>query len=245
MLHQRHILVVDDDPEIGNLLQDYLQQHGLRVSVAKNGREMWQVVRDRQVDLLVLDIMLPGDDGISLCRQLREESEVPIIMLSAAGSEADRVVGLEVGADDYLAKPFGPRELLARVKALLRRSAGKLGSRRAAKRVAALPILQFAGWRLDRNRQQLIAADDLVVPLARSEYELLLVFLEHPGRVLSRELLMDYTRGKMHDSFDRAIDVAIGRLRKKIEQDPRHPQIIVTVRGGGYQFAAEIVEQEE
>ena len=160
-------------------------------------------------------------------------------MLSAAGTEADRVVGLEVGADDYMPKPFGARELLARVKALLRRSNGALGSK--SKQVAALDDIKFAHWKLDRNRRQLLSADNIATPLSSGEYELLLVFLENPERVLSRELLMDYTRGKMSDSFDRAIDVQIGRLRKKIELDPKQPQIIITERGGGYKFAAKIL----
>jgi two-component system, OmpR family, response regulator len=241
MLHQRHILVVDDDPEIGELLQDYLSQHSLRVSVAKNGIEMWRVVRDARVDLVILDVMLPGEDGVSLCKKLRSEFDMPILMLSAAGTEADRVVGLEVGADDYMPKPFGPRELLARVKALLRRSNGALANK--SKKIAPLQTIDFAHWQLDRNQRRLISSDNVATPLSTGEYELLLVFLENPGRVLSRDLLMDYTRGKTVQNFDRAIDVQIGRLRKKIEIDARHPEIIVTERGGGYRFAAKILEE--
>ena len=242
MLHQRHILVVDDDPEIGDLLQTYLSQHSLRVSVAKNGRQMWQIINDARVDLVILDVMLPGEDGISLCKKLRDENDIPIIMLSAAGSEADRVVGLEVGADDYIPKPFGARELLARVKALLRRSNTALADK--SKQIAPLKSIKFAHWQLDCNRRQLIATDSVAVPLSTGEYELLLVFLENPERVLSRELLMDYTRGKTSSNFDRAIDVQIGRLRKKIELDPKRPAIIITERGGGYRFAAKIISGE-
>ena len=171
-------------------------------------------------------------------KKLRTENDIPIIMLSAAGSEADRVVGLEVGADDYIPKPFGARELLARVKALLRRSNGALADK--SKQVAALKAIHFANWSLDRNRRQLISTDSVAVPLSTGEYELLLVFLENPERVLSRELLMDYTRGKPAASFDRSIDVQVGRLRKKIELDPKHPKIIITERGGGYKFAAQV-----
>lgn len=235
-----HILVVDDDPQIGELVQDYLKQHGYQVSVATRAREMWRIFKSKAIDLVVLDVMLPGEDGISLCRQLREQSAVSIIMLSAAAEEADRVVGLEVGADDYLTKPFSPRELLARIKALLRRSVGGLAEQRETQTLASLPNLYFGDWMLDRKRRQLSTVDHITVPLTAGEYDLLLIFLEHPERTLSRDQLLDLTRGREAGPYDRSVDVQIARVRKKIEKDPKHPILITTVRGGGYQFNAKV-----
>ncbi|MCH9769272.1 MAG: response regulator [Gammaproteobacteria bacterium] len=235
-----HILVVDDDPQIGELIHDYLVQHGFRVSTARNGQEMKRVMQRCQIDLVVLDIMLPGPDGLTLCRGLREDSDVIIVMLSAVGEEADRVVGLEVGADDYLAKPFSPRELLARIKALMRRTTGAVALRRRQNQALQLPSLCFLNWTLDCNKRRLITADKITVPLSTGEYELLLAFLEHPKRTLSRDQLLDITRGREGSPFDRTIDVQVARLRKKIEENPKDPRIIITVRGGGYQFAAEV-----
>lgn len=232
-----HILIVDDDPEICALVSDYLSQHGYRVSTAHNGVEMQRIMKKFTFDLVVLDIMLPGEDGLSLCRKLRETSEVFIIMLSAIGEETDRIVGLEVGADDYLGKPFSPRELLARIKALARRS---LGAAKSPRKIVGLPDIKFINWTLDQNKRRLIAPDGVAVPLSTGEYELLLAFLENPGRTLSRDQLLDITRGREAMPFDRTIDVQVARLRKKLEADPKNPQIIVTVRGGGYQFNADV-----
>lgn len=243
MTSQAHILIVDDDPQISELLSEYLTQRGYRISVAGDGLQMRRELKKISPDLVVLDVMLPGEDGISLCRELRKQSAVPIIMLSAADEESDRVVGLEVGADDYLPKPFSPRELLARIKALLRRASGNLATERQASHLAALPPLTFAGWTLDRNKQQLTTEDKVVIPLSRGEYELLLAFIEHPGRVLSRDQLLDLTREREAEPFDRTIDVQVGRLRKKLEQDPKNPKIIKTVRGGGYQFDVTVNQQ--
>jgi two-component system, OmpR family, response regulator len=240
LMTQSHILVVDDDPQIRTLLHDYLEQHGYRVSVARDGNEMWREFKKYAIDLVVLDIMMPGEDGLSLCRKLREQSEVSIIMLSAIGDETDRVVGLEVGADDYLAKPFGPRELLARVKALMRRSSGNLSEQRQAKRIASMPNIRFNEWALDQNKRRLVSPEGVTVPLSSGEYDLLLAFLENAGRVLNRDQLLDITRGREAQPFDRTIDVQVARLRKKIEKDPKNPQMLTTVRGGGYQFDAEI-----
>lgn len=245
MTTKQHILIVDDDPQIADLLSDYLQKHGYRVTTARDGHQMWRELKKYQIDLVVLDIMLPGDDGITLCRKLREESEVLIIMLSAAGEEADRIVGLEVGADDYLAKPFSARELLARIKALSRRTTGALADKRKASHIARQPNLRFNDWLLDRNKRRLIAPDGVTVPLSAGEYELLLAFLEHAERTLSRDQLLDLTRGREASPFDRAIDVQVARLRKKIEDDPKNPNIILTVRGGGYQFDAKVTLEEE
>ena len=240
MLKKSHILVVDDDPQIGDLLSDYLKKHGYRVSVARDGQAMKRLLDQFSIDLLVLDIMLPGEDGLSLCRTLRETSEVPIIMLSAVGDESDRVIGLEVGADDYLAKPFSPRELLARVKALVRRASGRLAKQRQSRHIAQMPNIYFKNWTLDQNKRRLIAPDSVTVPLSLGEYELLIAFLEHPQRVLTRDQLLDITRGRESVPFDRTIDVQVARLRKKIEKNPKSPEIILTVRGGGYQFAPEV-----
>lgn len=236
-----HILVVDDDPQIGELLKEYLEQHNFRVSVARNGQEMQRVMTRCQVDLVVLDLMMPGEDGLSLCRKLRDTSDVMIIMVSAMREESDRIVGLEVGADDYMGKPFSPRELLARIKSLTRRAAadtGALGLR--SQRVAELPSIYFAGWQLDRNRRRLLSPDAVTVPLSAGEYELLLAFLEHPNRTLNRDQLLDLTHGKESGPFDRTVDVQVARLRKKIEVDPKKPLLIITVRGGGYQFDGEV-----
>lgn len=233
-----HILVVDDDSQIRDLISDYLKQHNFRVSSARDGQEMWRVLKKATIDLVILDIMLPGDDGLTLCRKLREESGVMIIMLSAVGEETDRIVGLEVGADDYLAKPFSPRELLARIKALARRTTGPLAQERKARHLAETPPIRFNDWQLDQNKRRLIAPDGVAVPLSSAEYELLIAFLENPNRVLNRDQLLDLTKGREAQPFDRTIDVQVARLRKKIEADPKNPLILQTVRGGGYQFKA-------
>lgn len=235
-----HILIVDDDLQIGDLLSDYLQQHGYRVSTARNGNEMQRMLKKVKVDLVVLDIMLPGEDGLSLCRKLREMSDVFIIMLSGISEETDRIVGLEMGADDYLAKPFSPRELLARIKALARRTMGSLAVERRTKHVTHLHNIRFLNWTLDRNKRRLIAPDGVTVPLSAGEYELLVAFLENPKRTLSRDQLLDITRGREAAPYDRTIDVQVARLRKKIEVDPKEPKILLTVRGGGYQFDADV-----
>lgn len=233
-----HILIVDDDPEICELVSDYLQQHGYRVSTAHNGIEMQRLLKKFTIDLVVLDVMLPGEDGLSLCRKLRETSNVFIIILSAIGEEVDRIIGLEIGADDYLAKPFSPRELLAHIKALARRTNSRLNLN--TKSIINLPNLKFLEWALDQNKRRLIAPDGVMVPLSAGEYELLVAFLENPHRTLSRDQLLDITRGREALPFDRTIDVQVARLRKKIENDPKNPQIILTVRGGGYQFNADV-----
>ncbi len=229
-----HILVVDDDPQICDLLQDYLQQHGFTVTTAHNGTAMQEALAMHTIQLVILDLMLPGDDGLTLCKNLRQHSDIIVIMLSAVHEESDRIVGLEIGADDYLSKPFSPRELLARIKAQLRRSSGQLN--KTSPTLDQLPIKTFNQWRLDCNRRVLVTHDRITVPLSTGEYELLLAFLNHPNRVLSRDQLIDLTHGKDSIAFDRSIDTQVARLRKKIEADPKQPTILVTVRGGGYQF---------
>jgi len=229
-----HILVVDDDREIRDLLARFLAKHNYRVSVAADGRAMRAALADRRIDLVVLDLMLPGEDGLALCRWLRGQSDLPVIMLTAMGEDIDRIVGLEVGADDYLPKPFNPRELLARIKAVLRRAGG--ASRPAADRGA----LRFAGWRLEPAGRRLTAPDGGLVELTAGEFELLVALAERPQRVLSREQLLDLTRGRDAAPFDRSIDVQISRLRHKIETDPTRPALIKTVRGGGYVFTPDV-----
>jgi two-component system OmpR family response regulator len=225
-----HILVVDDDHETRRLLAEYLEKNGLCVSAARDGREMRRVLGRERVDLIVLDVMMPGDDGLKLCRELRAESQVPIIMLTARVEDVDRILGLELGADDYLAKPFNPRELLARIAAVLRRAAhaprDPLPSEVAGYR--------FAGWRLDTTARSLTGADGAVVPLSGAEYRLLSLLLAHAGQVLSRTQLMDLMRGREHDPFDRSIDVRVSRLRQILHDDARAPRIIKTVYGEGY-----------
>jgi len=226
-----HLLIVDDDREIRDLLSRFLAKHGYRVSTAKDAREARRILADARIDLGILDIMMPGEDGLSLCRDLRANSALPLIMLTAMGDETDRIVGLEVGADDYLPKPFNPRELLARIKAVLRRSGPAV-----AEKEEKNENLQFAGWTLDTAQRRLTAPGGEPVELSTGEYDLLLAFLRHPQRVLNRDQLLDLARGRAAIPFDRSIDVQVMRLRRKIEADPKAPQIIATVRGGGYQF---------
>jgi two-component system OmpR family response regulator len=228
-----HLLIVDDDREICALLTKFMVRHGYRASSAGNGPAMMKAIEDARIDLVVLDLMLPGEDGLSLCRRIRSVSTLPIIMLTAMGEEMDRIIGLEMGADDYLAKPFNPRELLARIKAVLRRA----GTARAATSPAGR-VLAFHGWRLDTARRQLFSPEDMLVPLRAGEYELLLAFVDHPQRVLSRDQLLDLARGRNASAYDRSVDVQVSRLRRKIEPDAAEPRLIQTVRGGGYIFSA-------
>ena len=232
-----HILIVDDDAEIRSLLSQYLVKNGLRVTAVADGRGMWQALEAGRVDLIVLDLMLPGDDGLTLCRNLRAKSvDTPVIMLTARGEETDRIVGLEMGADDYLAKPFSPRELLALIKAILRR-AGSLPENLRADNARQL---RFAEWVLDTVQRQLISAAGVVTPLSGAEYRLLRIFLGHPNRVLNRDQLVDLTQGKEADPLDRSIDVQVSRLRQRLGDDPREPRLIKTVRGEGYVLSAAV-----
>jgi len=232
----QHILVVDDDREIRTLLSEFLTRSGYRVSVAQNGAAMMQTLADARIDLIILDIMMPGEEGLSLCRRLRVNGVMPIIMLTAMGDEIDRVLGLEMGADDYLAKPFGNRELLARVRAVLRRSSMPVpGSASGTGRV-----FEFAGWRLDVTRRQLFSPAKALVDLRAAEFDLLLALVERPQHVLTRDQLLDLARGRAAIAFDRSIDVHISRLRHRLEADPKEPELIKTVRSGGYVFAAPV-----
>jgi len=241
MAEQPHILVVDDDSEIRDLVTRYLTRHGLRVRGAADGREMRQALDNWSIDLVILDLMLPGEDGLSLCRTLRVTTKIPIIMLTAMGEDTDRIVGLEMGADDYLAKPFNPRELLARIKAVLRRTESvAAGKQEGADRSA---LLVFEGWRFDLDSRELISPQDVLVSLSAGEYALLAAFVTHPQRVLTRDQLLDLARGRQAQPYDRAIDVQVSRLRRKIEVDPSDPKLIKTVRSGGYMFASKVAKQ--
>ena len=234
-----HILIVDDHRKIRDLVSRALAKEGFRVSVAADGRAMRKVLADSRVDLILLDLMLPGEDGLALCRAVRAESDIPIIMLTAKGEEVDRVIGLEMGADDYLAKPFGSRELIARIKAVLRRSSGADRTRQEtrAKRY------RFDRWMLDTDTRSLRRADGVVVPLSTGEFDLLTAMVARPQRVLTRDQLLDLARGRAATALDRSIDTQISRLRKKIERDPADPQIIKTVWGGGYIFTSPVTEE--
>lgn len=236
-----HILVVDDDREIRDLLGRFLTKQGYRVTAVRDGREMRRAIADWAIDLVILDLMLPGEDGLSLCRDLRTRSQIPVIMLTVMGEETDRIVGLEMGADDYLPKPFNPRELLARMKAVLRRAKGEPATLRAVGRM----ILCFAGWRLDTGRRRLDSPEGLVVDLSAGEFDLLATFVEHPQRVLTRDQLLDITHGRAEAPFDRSIDMQVSRLRRKIESNPKEPELIKTVRGGGYVFTAKVTQERD
>ncbi|OGA07272.1 MAG: DNA-binding response regulator [Betaproteobacteria bacterium RIFCSPHIGHO2_12_FULL_69_13] len=231
-----HLLVVDDDREIRRLIEEYLVQADYRVTTVGEGKAMRRALENHRIDLVVLDLMLPGEDGLSLCRELRSRSNLPVLMLTARGAEIDRIVGLEMGADDYLAKPFNPRELLARIRSILRR-AHALPPNLVAEEVSAF---RFAGWLLDVASRNATAPDGLVVPLSGAEFRLLRVLLEHPQRVLSRDQLLELVNGREAILFDRSIDVLIGRLRKRLRDDGKEPSLIKTVRGEGYVLAANV-----
>ena len=231
-----HILVVDDHKDIRDLVAKYLTKNGYRVSVADGGATMKKILATSGIDLVVLDVMMPGEDGLALCRDLRAEGDMPVIMLTAMAEETDRVVGLEIGADDYLTKPFNPRELLARIKAVLRRTNSLPRQREqiTGERFA------FDRWVLDSNQRELMGEDGVAVPLSTADFLLLSAFLKHPKMVLSRDQLLDLTQGRSATVFDRSIDNQVSRLRRKIESDPKKPELIKTVWGGGYSFTAEV-----
>ncbi|EFH10323.1 response regulator receiver domain protein [Pseudoroseomonas cervicalis ATCC 49957] len=236
---EAHILVVEDDGEMRTLIAKLLRQNGFRVTGARNGAEMWDTMALSPVDLVLLDVMLPGQSGLDLCRTIRARSEVPIIMVTARGEEADRVVGLELGADDYLPKPFSRPELLARIRAVLRRA--QAGANRAG--MVSGDRMVFSDWVLDTRRRELAAPDGSAVDLSSGEYDLLLAFCEHPQRVLSRDQLLDLARNRISDSVDRSVDVMVSRLRRKLEPLPDSPAVIKTVRGAGYMFVPAVARR--
>jgi len=234
--NREHLLIVDDDKEIRNLLTDYLEQADYRVTAVGDGKAMRRVLESNRIDLVILDLMLPGEDGLTLCRELRGKTNLPVLMLTARGDEVDRIIGLEMGADDYLAKPFNPRELLARIKSVVRRAQALPPNMETDK----VHTLRFAGWTLDVTTRNVTATDGLVVPLSGAEYRLLRVFLDHPQRVLAREQLLELANGREAILFDRSIDVLVGRLRKRLRDDSREPVLIKTVRGEGYVLASSV-----
>ena len=231
MDREAHILAVDDDSQVRTLLGQFLRENGYRVTGARDGREMRETLAGAVIDLIILDLMLPGTSGIDLCRELRKSSSVPLIMLTAKGDDTDRIVGLEVGADDYLPKPFNPRELLARIRAVLRRAAA--GPREATH---GGRMITFAGWTLDTLRREVTSPAGVVVDLSGGEYDVLIALVEHPNRILSREQLLELARNRASNPFDRSIDVQISRIRRKLESDASAPPLIKTVRGAGYIF---------
>ncbi|HWA13570.1 MAG TPA: response regulator [Burkholderiales bacterium] len=232
----QHIAVVDDHRDIRELVGRYLTEHGYRVSVAESAAALRRLQERSALDLVVLDIMMPGEDGLSLCKHLRATTDLPIILLTALAEDTERIVGLEMGADDYLTKPFNPRELLARIRAVLRR-AHALPPRRGLPRTRTM---RFDRWILEVGRRELVGEDGVAVPLSTAEFRLLCAFLDHSGIVLSRDQLLDLTAGKNADAFDRSIDNQVSRLRKKIESEPRNPTLIKTHWGGGYCFTAQV-----
>lgn len=234
-----HIMVVDDHRDIRDLIARYLSKNGFRVSVADGGAALRRALKNSAFDLVVLDIMMPGEDGLSLCRHLREATDIPVILLTAMAEDTDRVIGLEIGADDYVTKPFNPRELLARIKAVLRRTQALPPKREPG----GTGRLSFDRWRLDLARRELIGEDDVSMPLSTGEFRLLTALLERPGMVLSREQILDITRGRQAAPFDRSVDNQISRLRRKIERDPARPELIKTIWGGGYSFTGRVERQ--
>ena len=230
---QKKLLIVDDDREICDLLTEYLQKNGFTVAAVGDGIAMFQKLKDDQFDLIVLDIMLPGDDGFTLCKAVRSQSNIPIIMLTAGSDETDRIIGLELGADDYVGKPFNPRELLARIKAVLRRFEDNHGDASVAK-VQASTSIKFGEFTLNMTNRELTYKNDESESLNGSDYNLLNLFLTRPGEVLSRDDLSHHLRGRDASPFDRSIDVQISRLRNRLKDDGKSPQLIKTVRGAGY-----------
>ena len=234
-----HVLIVDDHRDIRDALSRYLQSNGLRVSTAESAAAARRVLKERDIELIVLDIMMPGEDGLSLCRSVREGKGVPVILLSARVEELDRIVGLEVGADDYVTKPFSPRELLARIQSVLRRTNELPPSQRPRIGIR----VRFGDWVLNGPERTLTGKDGVAISLSSAEYALLTIFLDHPHVVLTRDQLLERVKGREADAvFDRSIDTQISRLRRKLEEDPRNPRLIKTAWGSGYLFTAEVVE---
>ncbi|CUX51652.1 two-component system OmpR family response regulator [Agrobacterium tumefaciens] len=234
-----HIVVVDDHGDIRDLVQQYLEQQGYRVTAVESGAALRRLLEKQTADLIVLDVMMPGEDGLSVCRQLRTSTATPVIFLTAMADDTDRIIGLELGADDYLVKPFNPRELLARIRAVLRRS----GNPTMPLAAANLKNVRVGPWRVNLGRQEISGEDGVGIPLSSAEFRLLKVFIERPGFVLSREQLLDLTVGRTADVFDRTIDNQVSRLRKKIEDNPKNPSIIKTHWGGGYSLSVEVAPE--
>ena len=239
-VRQQMILVIDDTPANLSLLNQLLRPH-YHVRLASSGARGLELAAMQPPDLVLLDIMMPGEDGLSLTRHLRDKGDMPIILLTARGEETDRIVGIEMGADDYLVKPFNPRELLARIKTILRRTRALPPNLRPE----TARYLNFAGWCLDTAARLLTAPDGVATPLSGGEYRLLRILLDHPNRVLNRDQLTEMIHGREADAFDRAIDVQVSRLRQRLRDDSREPTLIKTVRGEGYVLAASVEGHSE
>ncbi|WP_420997306.1 response regulator [Cupriavidus sp. 30B13] len=244
MIQPDHILVVDDDREIRELVAAYLERSGMRVTLAANGQQMRAALETGAVDLIVLDLMLPGEDGLTLCRDLRAGARrnMPVLMLTARNEETDRILGLEMGADDYVVKPFAARELLARIRSVLRRTRMLPPNLQVTE---AATVLAFGAWRLDTTARHLLDENEIVVALSGAEYRLLRTFLDHPQRVLNRDQLLNLTQGRDAELFERSIDLMVSRLRQRLRDDAREPRYIKTVRNEGYVFAAAVEVREE
>ena len=234
---QPHILVVDDDPQIRELLEEYLTENALRVSVVASGQQMAKILADETIDLVVLDLRLAGEDGMAIARTLREQSAIPIVMLTGVRDEADRVMGLELGADDYLTKPFSPRELLARIRTVLRRTKGAALTQARQQEVRAY---RFADFELNLRTRRLKRRDGRPIELTNGEFNLLAALLAAPQRILTRDQILEASRVYDNEVYDRSIDVQVLRLRRKIESDPSQPRFIVTERGVGYTFNSHV-----
>lgn len=230
-----HVLIVEDARDIREPLGRYLREHGYRATTAQDALAARKVMKGAAIDLVVLDIMMPGEDGLSLCRSIRETSQIPVILLTARGEEVDRIIGLEMGADDYIPKPFSPRELIARIAAVLRRTQA-LPPRQKPPEAARI---KFGDWILDTGQRELVGTDSMAIALSSGEFSLLQALLERPKIALTRNQLLDLTKGRDAELFDRSIDNHVSRLRKKIEPDPKNPRYIKTVWGGGYMMAVE------
>ena len=230
------ILIVEDDPVIGKMLAQTMLENGMVATIAEDGKVMQSLLRSNAFDLILLDVMLPGEDGLSLCKRIRSEKIIPIILLTALGEEVDRIVGLEVGADDYITKPFSPREVVARIRSVLRRASYGLVT------VSGQARLRFEGWKIDPIRRQLHDPSNARVALTTTEFDLLLAFCRNPGRVITREELLSFTHTGLAGPIERSIDVHVSRLRQKIEPDPKEPVFLQTVRLGGYTFTATVEE---
>lgn len=236
MTHSQHILVVDDDQDIRELLSTFFTKNGFQISTLSSGERLLELLAKTPIDIILLDVMLPGNDGFGLCRMVREKHRIPIIMLTAVSEETDKIIGLELGADDYLTKPFNPRELLARIKAVFRR----INETPSNEQTLDSEQYEFSGWTLNEASRQLFSPEKLEVALSAGEYELLMAFIKHPRRVLSRDFLLDYTKNRDAGPYDRSIDVLVSRLRQKIEEVPKEPTLIKTIRAGGYFFSESV-----
>ncbi|MCJ8271233.1 MAG: response regulator [Psychrosphaera sp.] len=235
MTSQSHILIVDDEQEIREPLASYLNKHGFRTSTAADGKEMDKILATAHIDLIVLDIMMPGEDGLSICKRVQEKQQIPVVLLTALTEDTDRIVGLELGADDYLTKPFNPRELLARIKSVIRRS--QMLPRNQQQRTGQV---SFERWQMNLGQKEIVGSDGVAIRLSSGEHLLLVSLIEHAGVTLSRDQLLDMTKGREAQLFDRSIDNQISRLRQKLEIDPKNPKIIQTQWGGGYVFSADL-----